>query len=321
MLQVWDVLKFLILMVFILAALTAGNYVLFNSLASEDAADEGAASLPAECSDLEAMRGQLRGSVSGPDGSWYLILFVLANGMISGDSFATCFMAVADRWYWLLAWIYSYLFLIITAVLLLNMLIAIMAKTFDNVWEAASVNHQMLFARVVYAQWSCPPEPPPLNILGLPWVALGLLCTLASRALKVGSPLRSLLERVVRSIDAAVDYSPYIDHSIASNVDAATEEYVGTTVGSRNTFTSWKKGRTVAELRSMLIEYVYQHQDEVAQEDRWRSKMLKRITSAVERSQRLTSSKLSQQEEVLGELKATVQQLAQEVHGRGSTRP
>ena len=81
-------------------------------------------------------------------------------------------MAGSDAELWFVAFISSYVFFILSTVLLLNMLIAMMAKTFDNVWEANVVNHQMLFAMNVHFQSHRPPEPPPFNILRLPWHAI-----------------------------------------------------------------------------------------------------------------------------------------------------
>ena len=48
-------------------------------------------------------------------------------------------------------------------------LIAMMAKTFDNVWEAQETNYIYLFAQTV-AEWQAQPlVPPPINLLSLPY--------------------------------------------------------------------------------------------------------------------------------------------------------
>ena len=68
--------------------------------------------------------------------------------------------------------------------------------------------------------------------------------------------------------------------------DAATNlnqqnEYVGAVINGHNTFVHWCRSMTEEELREMLKEFVTTHQDEDAAEDRWRTKMLKRITGAI----------------------------------------
>ena len=47
-----------------------------------------------------------------------------------------------------------------------------MAKTFDNISEAASTNYLFLFAQRTLALLHEPPTPPPLNALGLPCEAI-----------------------------------------------------------------------------------------------------------------------------------------------------
>ena len=60
---------------------------------------------------------------------------------------------------WPVAWAFSFLFSVVSVLLLINMLIAMMTKTFDNVWEASEINHQFLFARLVCLPCSPPHSP------------------------------------------------------------------------------------------------------------------------------------------------------------------
>ena len=60
------------------------------------------------------------------------------------------------------------------AVLLFNMLIAMMAKTFDNVAEAQEVNCMFLFAQTASEWRKNPRAPPSMELLSLPWELLTL---------------------------------------------------------------------------------------------------------------------------------------------------
>jgi len=61
-----------------------------------------------------------------------------------------------------------YIFLALTVILLVNMLIAIMSKTFDSMWESQSHNCLQLFASYT-VEWKLQASaPPPLSLLSLP---------------------------------------------------------------------------------------------------------------------------------------------------------
>lgn len=62
-----------------------------------------------------------------------------------------------------------YLFVMMTSLMLVNMLIAMMTKSFDRVYEQQMLVFLFLKARQTQ-NWSMyPPAPPPLNVLGLPY--------------------------------------------------------------------------------------------------------------------------------------------------------
>jgi hypothetical protein len=71
---------------------------------------------------------------------------------------------------------------IMSVVLLINLLIAVMARTFDKIFESAILHYQQQLAVVVLdanEEW---PVPPPLTILSLPYLAFSLLVRSAQRA-------------------------------------------------------------------------------------------------------------------------------------------
>ena len=69
------------------------------------------------------------------------------------------------------------------AVLLFNMLIAMMAKTFDHVWEQQELNYQFMLAQTVLTWRAQPTTPPPLNLLAIPYIVVGGAALGASRIL------------------------------------------------------------------------------------------------------------------------------------------
>jgi len=61
--------------------------------------------------------------------------------------------------------------------MLVNMLIAMMAKTFDVVWESQAQSYQFVFARTVLSWADKPATPPPLLLLTVPYqAATTVLC-------------------------------------------------------------------------------------------------------------------------------------------------
>jgi len=133
-----------------------------------------------------------------------------------------------------------YLFQILVSLLMVNMLIAMMAKTFDNVAEAQEVNFMFLFAQTA-AEWRKQSRAPPtLNLLSLPWralsAALGRLCGLHERL----------------------------------KVDDVDEDY--------HTGHSWKEEHPKDSLGEAVTDYMSGHADDVPQEDRWRTLFSRKLT-------------------------------------------
>ena len=320
-----DVFHILVINAFVLFALTFGTFTLFNSSGIASPGGGGGGGGP----------GKGLGNVSIPAlvpppplpeacedfsdfdvvawSSWPSIMQVLANGMVSGDNHAACFRAAGSGRFAFYAWLYSYVFVIATGVLILNMLIAMMAKTFDSVWESAEINSQCLFARAVFYQAQRPPEPPPLNILRAPSQALWFATRMAMLACRAGSPLFQRLaavERLLWSTDSLL-----ITHlSPASTNLNADNEYVGTNIDGRNTFANWKKSMTTEEKREMILDFMLANQDEEALETRWRSKMLKRVTSELRDVKDHLGERLEEQENASRSLDRKMQGMMQTLH-------
>ena len=80
---------------------------------------------------------------------------------------------------------------------------------------------------------------------------------------------------------------------------------------TRNTWESWKRGLAEEQLRESMLSYVTNMTDDVPQENRWRSKMMKRISSLLEGQAKETEKRLASQRVLLNELKEDVRRLVE----------
>ena len=128
------------------------------------------------------------------------------------------------------------------------MLIAMMAKTFDNISEASATNYLFLFAQRTLALQNEPPTPPPLNALGLPCKAVYLLWKWVQK------------QKQKRPIGPEASEAAAADATIGKTAGQGDEE--------EKTF-----AQKIAPLAEKITEYINAHQDDAAQEDRWRTTM------------------------------------------------
>ena len=91
---------------------------------------------------------------------------------------------------WGVTWLYAWLFKLITAVLLINMLIAMMTRTCDTIYEASAIHSQFLFVQLVFVQFDRSPSPP-FNLLRILVIAMELHRTIKS--LLTGASTRAKL--------------------------------------------------------------------------------------------------------------------------------
>ena len=68
------------------------------------------------------------------------------------------------------AWVLMAIYLVLTVVMLVNLLIALMAKSFDNLYELQDQYFLYLFARQTSLWQQYPVVAPPLNLLSVPYV-------------------------------------------------------------------------------------------------------------------------------------------------------
>ena len=101
--------------------------------------------------------------------SWGRTALLLLEGTLTSENWLECARLSSHA---ILGSVLMYGCQAMVAVLLINMLIAMMAKTFDHVWEAQELNYQFLLAQTVLTWRSQPTNPPPFNVLRIPYWAI-----------------------------------------------------------------------------------------------------------------------------------------------------
>ena len=117
-----------------------------------------------------------------------------------------------------------------------------MAKTFDNISEASATNYLFIFSQRTLALRNELPTPPPLNALGLPCEVICLLGGLLPKKDKAGNTQK--------------DKTPPTD-DMASYPKNMKRHF----------------GENLMFVGKKITEYIIDHQDDAAQEDRWRTTM------------------------------------------------
>jgi ankyrin repeat protein len=217
-----DVRYFLVLLAFLLFAIAASYTVLLSGT-------DGAAACSEDLGGLDLPS----------------TLVILVEATLTGDLFFECAHASSNA---VAAWMLSFIFAVLTVVLLLNMLIAMMSKTFDNVVEALGPNYLFLFGQLCFSLLHEPPTPPPLNVLSWPYEAV--------------MAVRWLLERIRKN---GTSYSQMKDKKAPK----------GPSKGAKTVEEAKKERQALA---AAIAEYIDNHQADVAQEERWRTTFQRKIS-------------------------------------------
>ena len=109
-------------------------------------------------------------SIIGTDANFWSTLKLLFEGSLLAESpFIAC---VEGSNHGTVGLLFVYGFMLVSVVLLLNMIIAMMGKTFDRHWETAQEQAAGQFASIVQ-DWEAQKDmPAPFNILALPYLIL-----------------------------------------------------------------------------------------------------------------------------------------------------
>ena len=161
-----DLLKLFVLLLFVVVALVSALFVVEPTWLGADDLDR-AARAPV-CDDFHILGGSWS--------RWWNLLFLALNAVVDGraqDALLMCVLHEQNENRYLL-WLFTYCFLIFVVVLLLNMLIAMFSRSFDMMYDSMSIHVQTHFARTVVAWCASAPEPPPLNLLQVPYKLLDI---------------------------------------------------------------------------------------------------------------------------------------------------
>ena len=171
-----------------------------------------------------------------------------------------------------------------------------MAKTFDNISEASATNYLFLFAQRTLALQNEPPTPPPLNALGLPCHAVCLLwARLYPQKAAAHQHLSTYLSFLAACGVAAAEKAIKVQKQKRGGGESSGDESSGDEgsgdegSGDEDTedeFWDWDAfAHKIEPLAEKITKYINDHQDDAAQEDRWRTTM-KRETMKRFREQR-----------------------------------
>ena len=180
-----------------------------------------------------------------------------------------------------------------------------MAKTFDNISEASATNYLFLFSQRTLALQNEPPTPPPLNALGLPCKGVYLLWKrVQNQKQKQKHPIEpkvSLCAKVFSLQKRAI----VPEASQPAAADATVGKTAGQGEDKEKTF-----AQKIAPLAKKITEYINDHQDDAAQEDRWRTTMkreiMKRFREQREAIDKLETAMLTRIDEKMDQLMKSI---------------
>ena len=157
---------------------------------------------------------------------------------------------------------------------MLNMLIAMMGKSFDVIWESAAATYLAGFAQTALTYASLPAAPHPFSVLSLPYQAQYAL----RRVLRGGACLRPAQPELAYALlrtNSSESAGAHAEAGDGSHMAAAEQQQ--RMLGQR-------MREQQQQLLEVMQEYVMEHEDDVAEEERWRTKMHKAF---MERSHKL----------------------------------
>ena len=167
--MVGDVTQWALVQVVFLLGFASGIYALAGD--PETALREGNVTADDECelltiglNQLGAGEGIASTSSRGAADTWLAGFRQLLESMLKQDSELACLRQNSSSWFTAPMIMFFQLF---SAILMINMLIAMMAKTFDLIHSENATNFNFLRARVVSTWVSQHPSPPPYNLFAL----------------------------------------------------------------------------------------------------------------------------------------------------------
>jgi len=226
-----DVLKWLVLTVWPLIAFTSSFTVLFR---------------------------EPYGSISDPTGScdsdfdvdfeeWSSTLSTLMEVVLLSDVDLSCIRKSSIPE---LSWVLMATFLLVNVIMLVNLLIALMAKSFDNIFELQEKIFLYLFARQATMWQRYPAVPPPLNLLSVPYHIASLLVRLPRCCWACAA---SATERAV--------------------VKDGARARTAVTPASFTFPDKWAKKQSVDRVMDIANRFIAEHSSDVVREDRFKHEL------------------------------------------------
>jgi hypothetical protein len=148
-----------------------------------------------------------------------------------------------------------------------------MSKTFDNIAEAASTNYLFLKAQMTLSLAQELPTPPPLYVLSFP---SELLCA-TLRLVKRLAPEDSNLSKWAAMPSCFERWADYLQKQ--KHEPTRTDPRITLQRGASNRSHSknMTQGDTIKTRAKAITKYVLDHQSDVAQEERWRTSMQRKM--------------------------------------------
>ena len=175
------------------------------------------------------------------------------------------------------SWVMMFIFGIVVVLLLLNLLIARFAKTFDMVYENVDANFKVAFARVVLECRAKELLPPPLNLLRMfiNWSRLGVLGLARRGDSRDSSPSPSWPWQTLNEEEE--EERPKLDKDFGGGVGDSERREIEHVASQVNGYI-----RRSFEIRHTLpaqvADYVVAHQHDIGLEDQWRTEMARQIS-------------------------------------------
>ena len=202
-----------------------------------------------------------------------------------------------------------------------------MAKTFDNISEASATNYLFLFAQRTLALQNEPPTPPPLNALGLPceamckpicrlWARLYPERAAANKYLFIHLSIRAAEEKAKAL--SAEKLKAAVARATANKARRSCTGSWSFATGSWTFYTALDFAEKITPLAKKVTEYILDHQDDAAQEDRWRTTMKRKMSEsfrlqreAAKKQRELIDSQFDRQREEVQKVEKEVQSMQQ----------
>ena len=287
-----DVLYFIVLLSFLLVAIGAAWYALLESttygyIGHSKHGEPWREFSPAAVIEADGCADELGGI------DLLTIIFSLLEGALTGSDLFDCARSSTEAPF--ASWMLSFFFVLLTVILLINMLIAMcgtcasntrphcaynmprlcwnrMSKTFDNIAEAASTNYLFLKAQMTISLAQEAPTPPPFYVLAFPTSAALWVWKFVARK-------EAALEAAAAPEPAATAAATRKSHKDKADPGKNTEKRfslarIKRIAAALRRFASQHSRETLAKA---VTEYVIDRQAEVAQEERWRTSMQRKM--------------------------------------------